>query len=207
MNNNQRIDFETIVFDLDGTVFEKRLKHLQDLISIMQANKKMRWVVRIIFSLYEVFEFLAVVFFGMRFRINFNAQSIITKKNQILCINKKKPFAVPDWDLLIMTNRSLLGILSLVKTDFPLYLFNAVQVRSSVLNYFVNVKDLGINPQKILISNEIKPYRNSIKEIKNIYFNKDRKIVLIDDDACVRNLAREYGIEVATLEKVASVVC
>ncbi|MCL5004390.1 MAG: hypothetical protein M1170_00340 [Patescibacteria group bacterium] len=207
MNSNQQIDFEAIVFDLDGTVLEKRFTRLQDLISLAQANEKMRWISRVMFFLYEVFEFLAVVFFGMKFKINPSAQRIITKKSQIYHINKEKPLALPDWNMVIMTNRSLLGVLSLVINGFPLYLFSAVQVRKSVLNYFVDLKALGIEPQKVLICDEIKPHRDTINEIKNIYFDNSKKIVLIDDDVRVRNLARERGMKIATMKEVADAVC
>jgi len=195
---------ETIVFDLDGTVFNKKCGWLQNIVDDLHLviGSKLFWI---FLFLYEVIEFFAVIFFSVKFKPYRDAQKIITQKIRLIQMRGAAPL-VSDFGLLIMTNRSYLGLWSLYLAGFSFGAFDAIQVRQSVLNCLVQPKRFGLNQNKVFQCDDLKPSRQVIRSIKEI-IPQNSKIILVEDNLLMCNIAQQQGIRVATMEAVAKHIC
>ncbi len=189
---------ETIIFDLDDTIFKNGLQAINNIVEFLRVGVKRRMAVRFLFFIYEIIEYLIASIFGLNFKVNSSAQKIITKKVQLDHIRKVKPLLVfvEGFKLIIITDRSLLGILSLNISGFPLEPFDKIQVRKSILNYFVNLEKFGLAANRIWTSKEIKPHDGIFDNLESDELISKQGVALVDNSRMVRNLALARGFRV-----------
>jgi hypothetical protein len=154
-------------------------------------------MLRVLFFIYELAEFLLCLIRAPKLETNKAAQKLITKK--ILHDHRREN----SLELILLTDRSLLGLFNVVKRNFPLNAFEIVYVRKSFFNRFFLKKPerLGLNKnQQIWQHREIKPHESMIDSIfvyaKNLGIRTEqmkRQVSFVDDQPLMRNIARQRG--------------
>jgi hypothetical protein len=155
-------------------------------------------MLKMLFFVYELAEFLLGLIRVPKLETTRTAHKLITKK--ILHDFYRRENSL---ELILLTDRSLLGLFNVVKRNFSLNAFEIVYVRKSFFNRFFLKKPerLGLNKnQQIWQHREIKPHASMIDAIfihaKNLGIKPEqikRQIIFVDDLPLMRNIARQRG--------------
>ncbi len=158
-----------------------------------------RRMLKALFLIYELAEFLLCLVHVFPMKMNEAAQKLITKK--ILSDHRREN----NFELILLTDRSLLGLFNAVARGFPLNAFEIVYVRKSFLNtiFLKKPEHLGLRKDQIWQHREIKPHESMIDAIfihaKNFGIKTEqmkRQISFVDDLPLMRNIARGRGFRV-----------
>ncbi len=151
-------------------------------------------ILRALFFVYELAEFLLCLISAPKLKMNEAAQKLITKK--VLHDHRRQN----NLEFILLTDRSLLGLFNAVKRGFPLNAFEIVYVRKNFLNRFFLRKPerLGIKSYQIIWQHqEIKPHESMVDAVfiyaKSLGKEQIKQVSFVDDLPLMRNIARQRG--------------
>lgn len=169
-----------VVLDLDNVLVINRF----DNVSIRRFFRK---GMRPLLLLYELAEFLLCWVYVPELKVNKTIQRLIKHFQN-------------DSELILLTDRSGLGLFNIVRRGLPLNVFDIVYIRKSFLNV-IFLKKLGLEKDRIWQHRRIKPHISMINAIsihaKNLGIESN-KILYIDDSLLMTNLARTKDFQIYT---------